>query len=186
MALSSSSNSQLALISQQRQALPAEADAPRKPCCAALFCTGLTPSSCSILCYQWTSLTDGKTESERGPEAETPRSAAAENGQHSVCWPGPLRHHQSAAFPPRSLMIDFLPRGETEPAERSLDVQASASICQRRGTPFSDLTPPPLSVHEEASGGSGSHLQPIRVLAWGTHNMFEALLERNSNCAPFT
>ena len=53
---------------------------------------------------------------------------------------------QSAAFPPRSLIIDFLPGAETEPAEQSLDVQASASICQRRGTPFSDLTPPFINL----------------------------------------
>ena len=114
---------------------------PPAPVPASRVCC-LTPPSCPILCYQWAPLTDGQTESERGPEAETPRSAAAEDCQHSACWPGLLHHHQTvAAFPPRSLMIDFLPRRETERAEQSLDVQSSVSICWRRGTPFSDLTP---------------------------------------------
>ena len=61
---------------------------------------------------------------------------------------------QSAAFPPRSLMIDFLPRREAGRAEQSLDVQSNVSICPRRGTPFSDLTPPfiNLSVKKPQEG----------------------------------
>lgn len=114
---------------------------PPAPAPASRVCC-LAPPSCPILRYQWTSLTDGQTESERGPEAETPRSAAAEDCQHSACWPGLLRHHQTvAAFPPRSLMTDFPPQRETERAEQPLDVQSSVSVCRRRGRPVSGLTP---------------------------------------------